>query len=224
MCCLAEFIIKYVLIISNIIFSIAGLAIAGLGIAVHIQLEQIATAIPVDLSALSIGIIVLGCIVFMIAYLACCGAIRESNCMLISYALFMAILAAVKIYITVVVFKFLDTANNTVAGWINDAFNDNNLNDVFNVIQELFRCCGTTGANSYPNEIPNTCCGNPLGVACAANDSYDGCTNLVAEWFQTFGGAIGAVLIIIIIVELVCMLFGLVMAKSIRGNKRRQIA
>ncbi|KAF9795619.1 hypothetical protein SFRURICE_010377 [Spodoptera frugiperda] len=59
---------------------LAGLAIIGLGTAVHVNLNDFYQII--DIRVLTISVIVLGCIVFVIAFCACCGAIRESKCML----------------------------------------------------------------------------------------------------------------------------------------------
>lgn len=67
-----------------LVFQIAGLVILGLGIAAHVQLQEITDLIPINLSVISIGIIVLGCFVFLLAFLACCGAILKSVWMLIT--------------------------------------------------------------------------------------------------------------------------------------------
>nr|XP_049707060.1 tetraspanin-9 [Helicoverpa armigera] len=231
MCCFAEFVVKYVLIIVNIVFCLAGLAIIGLGTAVHIQLDQIHELIPVNLSAISISIIVLGSFVFIISYCACCGALRESRCMLIFYAVIMAILASLKIYITVVIFRFLDSALSTVSGWLNTAFNNMELRPAYYGMENLFRCCGTTGPNSYTDQgqvIPPSCCGNlnnvtsnPENLQCAASDAFSGCTEMVGEYFETFGEAIGGVLIVVIIIELICVIFGLFLACQIRQKRYR---
>uniref|UniRef100_A0A2A4K689 Tetraspanin n=1 Tax=Heliothis virescens TaxID=7102 RepID=A0A2A4K689_HELVI len=229
MCCFAEFVAKYALIIVNIVFCLAGLAIIALGTAAHIQLDQIHDLIPVNLSALSISIIVLGSFIFIVSYCACCGAIRESRCMLVFYAVIMAILASVKIYITVVIFRFLDTALSTVSSWLNSAFNNTDLRPAYYGMENLFRCCGTTGSNSYTDRgepIPPSCCGNLNNIAgntenlqCAAADAFSGCTELVGEYFETFGAAIGGVLIFVIIIELICVIFGLFLACQIRRKR-----
>ncbi|XP_026739785.1 tetraspanin-9-like [Trichoplusia ni] len=218
MCCL-EFIVKYVLIIGNIIFALLGLGILGLGIAVHVNLKDIYQLIPVGLSALSISIITLGCIIFVISTLACCGAIRESRCMLLFYALFMAILAGIKIYLTVLIFGFLDTATTTVTRWLISAFNNEDLRPAYHGLETLFRCCGTTGAGSYaPGAVPQSCCASPIDNVCQAN-FYDGCIDQLTSYFETFGESIGAVLIVVIIIECVCVLAGLFLSCQIRRKR-----
>ncbi|XP_075988776.1 leukocyte surface antigen CD53-like [Anticarsia gemmatalis] len=223
MCCLAEFIVKVVLIVGNVVFSLAGLAVAGLGIAFYIQLQDILDIIPGAVSSLAIGVIVLGCFIFVVSYLACCGAIRESRCMLYMYAIIMAILAAVKIYLAVQVFSFLERAESTVQDWVTIAFNNLDARPAFNVMESIFSCCGTTGPNSYTGSIiPPTCCGNPIDMQCTADESFSGCADTVADWFQAFGVPIGTVMIIIIVVEVVCLVFALHMANTIRNNRKRR--
>ncbi|KAJ8707601.1 hypothetical protein PYW07_011278 [Mythimna separata] len=226
MCCLAEFIVKYVLIISNFIFAIAGLAIIGLGTAAQINLNEIHDVVPGSLSFLTISIITLGCIIFVIAFCACCGAIRESTCMLLTYAVFMGILAAVKIYITVVIFEFLGHVTDTVTDWLTKAFANSNVRPAYNAMENLFKCCGTVGPASYPTiglPVSPTCCKNPdmLVNECSLTNSYEGCIPQVTSYLESFGEAIGIVLIVVILVECVCLIFSIFLVCQFRNKKRR---
>ncbi|XP_062531423.1 23 kDa integral membrane protein isoform X6 [Bombyx mori] len=203
MCC-PEFIAKYVLFIANLVFSLAGLAIIRLGVAVLRNLRDLQDILPVN--ALPIGIIVLGCIIFIIAFLACCGAIKESRCMLITYSIFMVILVAVKIYLAIVVFGFLSDVTSTITSWVTTAFNTSSLRDVYHVMEALFNCCGTTGPSSYDgilSQLPPSCCASPVDNTFYAPNAFPGCTTRLIDYFDTFGRAIGSVLIIIIFLELV---------------------
>ncbi|XP_021203536.1 23 kDa integral membrane protein isoform X14 [Bombyx mori] len=207
MCC-PEFIAKYVLFIANLVFSLAGLAIIRLGVAVLRNLRDLQDILPVN--ALPIGIIVLGCIIFIIAFLACCGAIKESRCMLITYSIFMVILVAVKIYLAIVVFGFLSDVTSTITSWVTTAFNTSSLRDVYHVMEALFNCCGTTGPSSYDgilSQLPPSCCASPVDNTFYAPNAFPGCTTRLIDYFDTFGRAIGSVLIIIIFLEVVYHLF-----------------
>ncbi|CAH0755489.1 unnamed protein product [Diatraea saccharalis] len=123
MCCnCVEFIVKYVLFFANFVFSLAGLALIGTGIAVLVQLSEILEVVPSAINGIPIAVIVLGVIVFVIAFFGCCGAIRESRCLLTMYFVCMAILAAGKIYLVTVIFNGLQTLQKTVEGWVENAF------------------------------------------------------------------------------------------------------
>ncbi|XP_062531434.1 CD63 antigen isoform X9 [Bombyx mori] len=211
MCC-PEFIAKYVLFIANLVFSdpqsrqftstdpndedlepsillseLAGLAIIRLGVAVLRNLRDLQDILPVN--ALPIGIIVLGCIIFIIAFLACCGAIKESRCMLITYSIFMVILVAVKIYLAIVVFGFLSDVTSTITSWVTTAFNTSSLRDVYHVMEALFNCCGTTGPSSYDgilSQLPPSCCASPVDNTFYAPNAFPGCTTRLIDYFDTF--------------------------------------
>ncbi|KAI8432446.1 hypothetical protein MSG28_004838 [Choristoneura fumiferana] len=169
MCCVA-FLVKYVLFFTNVVFSIT----------------EVLELIPVNLNLIPISVIVLGSVIFLIALFGCCGAIRESRCLLIMYSVSMLILAAAKIWLTVIIFQGLSS------------------------IYDTFRCCGVNGPDSYIGvypAIPPTCCANPTTSdntgTCAREDSFDGCANIVADYF-----------------ELVAMIFGLYLSNTITNNKR----
>lgn len=61
---------------------LAGIGLIGVGIAVLLQLSDVLELIPVAVDVVPISIIVLGSIIFLISFLGCCGALRESCCML----------------------------------------------------------------------------------------------------------------------------------------------
>lgn len=55
-----------------------------------------------------IALIVVGSAIFIIAFFGCCGAIRESHCMTVTYGTFLMILLIAKIVIAVFIFVNAD--------------------------------------------------------------------------------------------------------------------
>ncbi|KAL0829452.1 hypothetical protein ABMA28_004219 [Loxostege sticticalis] len=223
MCC-AEFLVKYILFFVNLLFTIAGIALIALGIAVLVQTNEILDLIPVNINAIPISVIVLGSVIFVIAFFGCCGAIRESRCLLTMYFICMAILAAGKIYLATVIFNGLNTIQGTVEGWVDTAFANENLRKTFHVLETLFECCGTTGADSYVGIYPITppsCCASGVEV-CNDELAFGGCRIRLGSYFERFGEIIGGVLIGVIIVELVAMLFGMFMCWAVSNNRKRR--
>lgn len=68
------------------ILQIAGGALLGVGILYKVGYDEITDAIPnnFNLEFAPTATIVVGAIVFVIAFFGCCGAIRENRCMLIT--------------------------------------------------------------------------------------------------------------------------------------------
>ncbi|CAG9101564.1 unnamed protein product [Plutella xylostella] len=220
MCCFAEFIVKYVLFFTNLVFTLAGAALVGLGIAALVQFSGATDIIDGSVKLVPISIIVVGSFIFLIAFFGCCGAIKENCCMLTTYAIFMALLAAVKIWITVVVYKGLGNLDNLVTDWITGAFTEHP--NEFNAIESAFECCGTIGAGTYlPGALPASCCA-PTEAACVQGNAYPGCVSVVSQFLDDIGSGIGGVIITVIIVEVVAVLFGLCMAFASSKNKQQR--
>ncbi|XP_014679689.1 PREDICTED: CD63 antigen-like [Priapulus caudatus] len=73
--------VKYLLFGFNLLFFLSGIALIVIGALVHVKYNQYSAAAQVDFVALAYLFIAVGCIVFVITFFACCGAIKENNCM-----------------------------------------------------------------------------------------------------------------------------------------------
>ncbi|CAG4953458.1 unnamed protein product [Colias eurytheme] len=215
-CC--QSIVKYILFFANLFFALAGLALVGLGIAVQLQVSEIVDAIEsANFQLAPITAIVLGVVVFLIAFFGCCGAIKENNCMLITYSIFMLVLMLAKLTLAILIFVNLDSYVQEIPRWLTDSFNKDR--QAFQGIERTFKCCGPQGAASYMNfSLPDTCCAS---LPCTALNAYSGCSNAVEDFFQTFGVAIGAVAISVVSIELVAVIFALCLANHVRNQSRR---
>ncbi|KAF6024413.1 TSPAN8 [Bugula neritina] len=79
--------IKYLMFAFNFIFWLIGCALVGFGIWVLVDDTFKELAADTSFAALQyagIGIIVVGCVIMIIGFFGCCGAIRESKCLLVS--------------------------------------------------------------------------------------------------------------------------------------------
>ncbi|KAJ8720424.1 hypothetical protein PYW07_012467 [Mythimna separata] len=213
-----EFVVKYILFFANLVFALLGLALLGLGIAVQLKATDIVQIADFSLEVAPVTSMVVGGIVFCIAFFGCCGAIRESNCMLVTYAIFMLLLMAIKLTMAILIFVKLDNVVAAVPKWLTEAFQKDKI--AFQAIEETFSCCGPNGPQAYGQVVlPDTCCATPPCVPFV--NSYTGCDTHVQEFFQTFGIAIGSVMIVIVSIELVAAVFGLCLANTVRNKGRR---
>ncbi|XP_038212639.1 23 kDa integral membrane protein-like [Zerene cesonia] len=213
-----EFLVKYILFFANLFFALAGLALVGLGIAVQLQVSEIVDIVEsANFQIAPITAIVLGSIVFLIAFFGCCGAIKENNCMLVTYSIFMLVLMLAKITLAVLIFVNLDSYVEEIPRWLNEAFNKDR--EVFHGIERTFKCCGPSGAVSYLNiTLPESCCAS---TPCTVLNAYSGCSSVVEDFFQTFGVAIGALAMSVVAIELVAIVFALCLANHARNQSRR---
>ncbi|XP_075166946.1 23 kDa integral membrane protein-like [Haematobia irritans] len=223
--CLAN-IVKYILYIFNIIFVICGILLIVLGSLMINNIGNISSfseAINVD--TIPIIIIVLGCVIFVIAFFGCCGAIRENICCTTTYAVFMFILFCLQIALVVWIFvkrsQFLsdmDTILTTV--WDkNDQANGYPMDGV----QITFKCCGLSGSIDYignGNPVPSSCCGTLSGQCDAVvYETKPGCRGEFKNFWATNTNIIRYAGIGVAIVELVALTFACCLTTSIRKSR-----
>ncbi|XP_072929697.1 leukocyte surface antigen CD53-like [Epargyreus clarus] len=219
--------VKYVLFLANLLFCLAGLTLIGLGIAVIVQLADIEILQETAIRAIPISVIVLGGVIFLIAFFGCCGAIRQSKCFLLMYSIILMLLAAGKLYLAVVLFQGLSNVYELVEDWIGVAFNNNSMREAFHFMEATFRCCGTTGPDAYLGILPDlpwSCCATPApDNTCSRIDAYLGCNGRISGYFESFGGAIGGVIIAVIAFEILAVVLGLVLCCSIENKRRKTV-
>ncbi|KAJ8708499.1 hypothetical protein PYW07_010624 [Mythimna separata] len=163
--------VKFTVFTINLISMLIGLAIIGGGVVLIFQLQKLKDLLnqlpfAIDLDFVPYTVIALGAVVLLIAFSGCCGSITETKCLLVTYAVAMALLAGAKIVITILLFVKMPDLRNSVEGTINGMFlsDDATQNVTFHIIEAQLKCCGTFGPDAYVNDYnvtSPTCC--PLG-------------------------------------------------------------
>ncbi|KAI5638200.1 tetraspanin family domain-containing protein [Phthorimaea operculella] len=191
-----EFIVKYVLFFSNLFFSLSGLALVGVGIAVQLKVSAVTDILQdYNLAIAPVSAMVVGGVVFLIAFFGCCGAIKESNCMLVTYSIFMLVLMALKIALATLIFVNLGSLLQEIPKIMNESF-AKDQKTFQQTVEYTFSCCGPNGPLSYGVllTLPDTCCAVPT---CTVGNAYGGCSDKVIDFTSTFGNliALGAIVI-----------------------------
>ncbi|XP_077261670.1 23 kDa integral membrane protein-like [Temnothorax americanus] len=229
-------VIKYLLFIFNFIFVLCGLAILVVGVLVQVgktsyEVSDRLEDITGNITAPAITLIVIGCIIFVIAFLGCCGAIRESHCMIVTFACLL--LAILIVQVAIAIYAFVKVKNS---GDIN--FKDVYAKDLFykygeghleetevvDTIQNWFKCCGVDGPQDFPvtlrRPIPGSCCGKES--TCDPLSAYQkGCSDVLEEMFKYSLTILGGVALGIAAAELIGIIFALCLANSIKNAQRR---
>jgi len=79
-------IVKYLLFAFNLIFVIFGILLIYFGVDTIKPFNRWSEVIQGDPPSNSaVTLIVIGCLIFIIAFLGCCGALRENHCMLVTF-------------------------------------------------------------------------------------------------------------------------------------------
>ncbi|XP_017474773.1 PREDICTED: 23 kDa integral membrane protein-like [Rhagoletis zephyria] len=225
-----ESIVKYLIYIANIIFLVCGILIIVLGAFMINNIgdfSSIEDAIDVD--TLPIIIIILGCIIFVISFFGCCGAIRENSCCMTTYAVFMFILFCLQVALVVWVFVQRSEFLKTMRDLVNTTWdkNDNSANGIhpMDALQISFKCCGKTSSADYTSagkDVPVSCCGSLDATTCPASVylTKPGCADAFVDFWATNTNIIRYAGIAVAAIELAVFTIACCLASSMRNSRR----
>ncbi|XP_017791370.1 PREDICTED: CD63 antigen-like isoform X2 [Habropoda laboriosa] len=223
--------IKWLLFVFNFLFSLCGLAILGVGVAAHLRLSSVTDHLDTGVMFPSITLIVVGSIIFVVSFFGCCGAIRESHCMTITFASFLLFILLIQVAVAVYAFMVVKNSENHGAivesyKKMFDTYSTSQENrEIIDVVQASLQCCGIDSAQDYISRniaVPWSCCGEQQDKTCSVENSYNsGCVKSLKAALSTAGNILGGVAIGIAGVELIGIIFALCLANSIRNAQRR---
>jgi CD63 antigen len=217
--------IKYVLFVFNLICAVGGIALMVVG---GIALKKI-----VDLGHIfeegdhpkffPAAVLALGVIVFIIAFFGCCGAIRESQCLLNLYSLCLLIVVILQILLAIFVLVYNeDIKKGAFRGWDRLwAGNNYELNrSAIEQIQRALQCCGSQSFLDYGTILPSSCC-SPDAQFCNQLTSYHvGCKTKINTIVEDSASWIAYLSIAMAAVELMGVIFGCCLSSNIRNSSR----
>ncbi|CAL1681611.1 unnamed protein product [Lasius platythorax] len=230
-------VIKYLLFIFNFIFVLCGLAILIMGVLVHLGDKNYSNIhvkdITGDLTFPAITLIVIGSIIFLIAFFGCCGAIRESHCMIVTFASLLLTILIIQVAVAIYAFVVLKNADdiNFKEEYTKNVFNkyrdsDQESKNFVNFVQKELECCGVDDYRDFANilniGIPGSCCGKEVSTECDQSHVYKkGCAVALENLFRTACAGLGGVALGIAAIELIGIIFALCLANSIKNAERR---
>lgn len=206
--------VKYLMFAFNFLFWLLGCAILGVGIWVRVD-PNFKTYVEgsEDFAHLYTGaymLIAVGVVIMIIGFLGCCGAIRESQCMLaiFFFCLFVIFLALLGAGIWAIIKKkdLKTSVEKTLYKAIEDYEDKPSAKELMINVQNHFHCCGVKeGVGDYGNKHHD--CTSDLGVGCAPK---------LEEFFKENMIIIAGVAIGIGVVMILGMIFSMMLCCAIR--------
>ncbi|KAM8878663.1 tetraspanin 34a [Spinachia spinachia] len=246
MCC-SSF-LKIVMFIFNGSIFLAGVCILALGVWVKVDsgsllgLLQTVDGAPAGLSQLAnvaYLLIAVGAVLLFIGFLGCCGAVRESRCMLLTFFSIMLIIFLVEVAGAVVLLVFKDVAEqildhleDEVQTSIKDEYGGNNsFTSLWDATMKEFKCCGYKSYRDFNGSVfyndsgrhlyPVACC-NQTVLVCNTDEAHgsmiDGCFTKLLQLIEENAVVIAAVALGIAALEIAAMVVSMVLYKNI-GHK-----
>ncbi|XP_074659744.1 CD9 antigen-like [Tubulanus polymorphus] len=212
--------IKYLMFAFNFLFWLLGCAIIGVGIWLRVDKNAQRYAEEAGLTAIFTGayvLIAVGCIIMVLGFLGCCGAIRESQCMLVSFFILLFIIFAVLLGAGIWAVVNKDSLKNQWGLFLQslvDKYKKNQdpaANSVLYEIQEKFECCGVDSIVSYGI--------TPPPPPCISTKVFSGCKDGAFTFINEKIVVIAAVGIGIGIVMIFGMIFSMMLCCAIRDTK-----
>ncbi|KAK2576321.1 hypothetical protein KPH14_005682 [Odynerus spinipes] len=223
--------IKYLLFIFNFIFALCGLAILVVGVLIHVEWNGYQGAVEENITFPAVSLIVIGSIIFVIAFFGCCGAIRESHCMTVTFASFLLTILIIQVAIAIYAFVAFKESNINITNTYNSAFQNywksSTTQEVIDAIQKNLHCCGVQSYQDFGTlgngTIPWSCCDHASEYqTCPASNAFkDGCADAVKRFLIKAGKILGGVALGIAGVEFIGIVFALCLANSIKNIERR---
>jgi len=217
--------VKYLLFIFNLLCALGGIAILAVGVAFFLRVGDIEKVFENwNVQVVPILFMVIGSIIFIVAFFGCCGAIKESHCMTVTYSTFLMILLLAQIVLAIVVFVYigdLQEATRPVIRQLWTRHQETAGRQIWDGIQQALQCCGLNNAAEWVPDIPSSCC--PGTGFCNAQSAFKtGCETAVIDFISTSGNIIGAVALGVAGIELIGFIFACCLANSIRNQSRSE--
>lgn len=183
-----------------------------------------------EIQALASFSSVLGCLIVVVTFLACCGTVIESRCMLITYGIGLMVLIIFQIVIGSVILSEAEHIKENTKNDLRKTFD--NQDDFYEQIkihsyQITYSCCGPDGPEFYNKSIiPISCCRrlteNNDKEWCVIQDAYTkGCASEVAEHIWSIFETIAHAALYGIVIEILGFLLTIILVKAINRDIAR---
>ncbi|KAF7285725.1 CD63 antigen-like [Rhynchophorus ferrugineus] len=220
--------VKYVVFLANLLFALIGLALVIIGILFKLNITEVTRIVPGDFGVAPILSIIIGAIIFITAFLGCCGAVKESPCMLTTYSIILITIFIIQVAIGVYAYMQIKNATqlrSSIRVSVDRTFAEARQNnpeaiETRNFVQRWLRCCGVDGPDEYQN-LPDSCCPMDRCISVSNEVFNDGCAIKLYSLVDSKSKLIAHIAIGVAVVEILGAIFGLCLSSSITRHYNR---
>jgi len=209
-CC--ESLVKYFMIFWNILFFFAGCILIGFGVWSQVGAKEYLNFLGDNYVNTPIFLIIVGGIIFIIAFFGCCGAWMEKRWMINTYAVFLGIILIAQIGAGIAAYMLKGDLNTEVVknmkqGMMNyGKKGSEGVTSTWDIVQSKLHCCGVQNNTEWHQErndifsavgnVPDSCCVGDIVEGCGLQSGpkyEDGCFKLFKAEFIDNIAVIGGV-------------------------------
>ncbi|XP_035244136.1 CD63 antigen-like [Anguilla anguilla] len=227
--------IKYLLFFFNFLFWICGLALIILGVLAQLALNNTLAIEKASVSAVPLVVIVVGVIVFFIAFFGCCGAFRESHCMITTFSVLLSFIVLIQIGAAIAGYIYRGKLNEIVDSDLKDMVSKytNSSAEFKKAVDEMqkdLKCCGMNSSADWTSfgpdgtSVPDSCCiKQTLGCGKGAMQDADkvyqkGCLSFVKDYLRKNVQLVIVAAVVIAFLQVLGIVFACILMKSIRSG------
>ena len=219
---------KWLLLIFNLIFFAGGVAILGVGIYLKIKFGDFVDILDKDWANAPNLLIAAGALITVLAFLGCFGAWCEYRMLLYFFAvlLFVTFILELVAGVLAVIYRndVEDNARDILKDSLNEYNNSKPVRESWDNVQKEFDCCGVNSSADWAEAnittLPLSCCSD-MSASCnkASPTLYkDGCYTKLVDWFDDNYVIVGAVAIVLALIQILGIVFGCRVAKALAND------
>ncbi|KAK9708989.1 Tetraspanin family [Popillia japonica] len=222
--------IKYLLFCFNLLFAVSGIAILSVGAVIHQSYHHYSQFVDPTFESAPIFFIIVGVIVFVVAFFGCCGAVRENHCMVITFSVLILLIFGMEAVVGIAGYIRRNEVKSMLESRFNESMhayyqNQTEVQQSWNILQHELKCCGMNGPSdwtdiTHKDTLPHTCCpdttNNGSCKITTINKYQDSCLEKLKVIIEKYGSVIGGVGIGVAAVQIIGVVFACCLARSIR--------
>eukprot|EP00095_Tigriopus_kingsejongensis_P002141 maker-scaffold401_size182380-snap-gene-0.12 protein:Tk02141 transcript:maker-scaffold401_size182380-snap-gene-0.12-mRNA-1 annotation:"cd151 antigen" len=193
--------LKFSVSLFNVLFFLSGLILGGLGLWTNLEKHAALLWLSSGIYDLVGYILIMaGAIVILTTFLGCCGLIKTSRSLVLTYSIVLGLIFCIEAGAGVLAYLYRQQVNLELADNLSQKFNveyglDNSTTQAVDQLQISLECCGVHNfmdwqnsvwfelAERKNNRVPDSCCISP-GRYCGVRDHpsnirYTGCVEQV---------------------------------------------
>lgn len=235
---------KLILFIFNFALWITSLALIGLGIWVLVSAAKFEAIFSDDNISLVGGIMLgVGVFAFFVGFCGCCGAMKESLCLLRMYFLFMGLIIVAEVTGGILAFVFKAGIEDSMTSGMTSAITNqygqtSAATEAIDFVQKEFDCCGANNSGDYVGSqyelkhglgsLPDSCCSPDTASGTCKFTSptkyTEGCVAASINTIEDNVVIVGLVCFGFILVEIFAMVFVCCMTSAVKTNSYTNFA
>lgn len=163
--------VKYLLFIFNLIFTITGLALIVIGGIIQGLYSQYLDFLGDQFLNTPVLLVVVGCLIFIITFFGCCGAIKEHYCMTMTFSVLLALIFLLEFGAGISAYMLRANVDSVIEEKMESSLKNygedgyDGVTRTWDIVQHELQCCGAQEYMDWKNttfggagDVPDSCC------------------------------------------------------------------